>query len=324
LDLEEIYAPIKEQLQLVEEELRRKLRSNSELVHRLNEYILNVPGKLLRPALLLFSARVGDCQNNEVIPLAAVVEMAHIATLIHDDVVDKSDLRRGQATINSRWGNDISIVLGDHWYLRALSTLSRLQIPQILEMLLEVIETICIGELEQLKRRYDPSLREKGYLDVVEKKTASLMSFCCKVGALTGKATPEEMNSLASYGLNLGIAFQIVDDCLDLVGTEEEAGKSLGSDLLEGKLTLPLISTIARANKKDRELIKCTFHSKRMSAALLSRMKKLVKRYGGIEYALAKAGEYRDISKKELNCLKKSETRDSLSSLADYVVKRGY
>ncbi|MFQ6065799.1 MAG: polyprenyl synthetase family protein [bacterium] len=324
MDLEQIYAPIKDELHLVEEELRRKLLSSSKLVHLINEYILNVPGKLLRPALLLFSARVGNCQNNNVIPLAAVVEMVHTATLIHDDIVDKSDLRRGQPTINSRWGSDISVVLGDHWYSRAFSTLSRLQVPQILEMLLEVIETICVGELEQLKRRYDTSLREEDYLEVVEKKTASLMSFCCRAGGLIGKAPSEEIDSLANYGLNLGVAFQIIDDCLDLVGTEERAGKSLGSDLLEGKLTLPLICTIARANKKDRDLIERTFHSKRIGSSSVSQMKGLVKRYGGIEYALEKAAEYRSISKEQLQSLKKSETRDSLSLLADYVVRRGY
>ncbi|UCG94025.1 MAG: polyprenyl synthetase family protein [Candidatus Aerophobus sp.] len=324
MNLEQIYAPIKGELQMVEEELRRKLCSNSELVHRLNEYILNVPGKLLRPALLLFSARVSNCQNSHVIPLAAVVEMVHTATLIHDDIVDKSDLRRGQPTINSRWGNGISIVLGDHWYSRAFSSLSRLGVPQILEMLLEVIETICVGELEQLKHRYDPSFGEREYLEVVQKKTASLMSFCCRAGGLIGKAPPKEIDSLANYGLNLGIAFQIVDDCLDLVGTEERAGKSLGSDLLEGKLTLPLIATRARANKKDRELIRHTFNSKKIGAGRLNQMKGLVKRYGGIEYALGKAEEYRDISKEELRSLKKFEPRDSLSLLADYVVKRGY
>ena len=324
MDLEEIYAPIKDQLGMVKEELRRKLHSNSELVHCLDEYILNVPGKLLRPALLLFSARVGGCQENDAIPLAAVVEMVHTATLIHDDIVDKSHLRRGQPTINSRWGDGISIVLGDYWYSRAFSTLSRLQVPQILEMLLEVIETICVGELEQLKRRYDPSFREQEYLGVVEKKTSSLMSFCCRAGGLIGRVPPKEIDSLANYGLNLGIAFQIVDDCLDLVGTEERAGKSLGSDLLEGKLTLPLIFTIGRATEKDRELIRHTFNSKKIGAGRLNQMKGLVKRYGGIEYALGKAGEYRDISKKELESLKKSEIMDSLSLLADYVVKKGY
>ena len=324
MDLEEIYAPMKDQLQMVKEELRRTLRSDSQLVHPLDEYALNVPGKLLRPALLLFSAKVGGCQDNEPIPLAAVVEMVHTATLIHDDVVDKSDLRRGQPTINSRWGNGISIVLGDHWYSRAFSTLSRLQVPHILEMMLEVIDTICIGELEQLRRCYDASFGEQEYLDIVEKKTASLMSFCCRAGSLIGKASPEEIDSLANYGLNLGIAFQIVDDCLDLVGSEERAGKSLGSDLLEGKLTLPLISTIGRANKKDRELIEHAFASKQIGTALLNQMRDLAKRYGGIKYALAKAEEYREISKKELRSLKKSESRDSLSFLADYVVERGY
>lgn len=324
MDLEEIYAPIKDELHKVEDELRRKLDSNSELVHRLDKYILNVPGKLLRPALVLFSAKVGNHRQNGVVSLAAVVEIVHTATLIHDDILDKSNLRRGQPTINSRWGNEVSIVVGDHWYCRAFSTLSRLNVPEILDMMLEVINTVCIGEIEQLERRYDSSLREDEYLDIAKKKTASFMSCCCRAGALIGRASPEEVDSLADYGLNLGIAFQIVDDCLDLVGTEERAGKSLGSDLLEGKPTLPLIFTVARANKKDRELIEHAFAPKQMSTTVLNQVRDLVRQCGGIDYALAKAREYRDTCKKNLGFLNESEVRDSLNLLADYVVKRKY
>ncbi len=259
MKLEEIYGPIRNQLRMVNEELKSKLHSENELVRQINKYILDMPGKRLRPALVLLSAGIGNYRGNKVIPVAAVVEIIHTATLFHDDVVDKSDLRRGQPTVNSKWGDGISIVLGDHWYSRAFSVLSHQKIPEILEMLLEVINRICVGELEQLKRRYDLLFTEQEYIEIVKNKTACLMSFCCRVGALMGEVPSEETESLADYGLNLGIAFQIVDDCLDFIGTEEKMGKSIGSDLLEGKLSLPLIYAMNAANNREVELINNSF-----------------------------------------------------------------
>jgi len=277
----------------------------------------------LRPALVLLAARVGDHQQQDkIIHIAVVVEMIHTATLIHDDIVDKSDLRRGQATINSKWGNGISIILGDYWYSKAFSILYNLEVPEILETLLKVINTMCVGELEQLKRCYDLSLTEGEYLEIVEKKTASLMSSCCKSGALIGGTSQREMQCLSNYGLNLGIAFQIADDCLDLVGSEERMGKSLGSDLLEGKLTLPLIHTISVASKRDSEWIKNTFESRQINSSALNLMRDIVKRYGGIEYALRKADEYKKVCKEELKSLREPESRNALSLITDYVVKR--
>jgi len=324
MKLEEIYGPIRDQLRMVDEELKSRLHSDNELVRQINKYILDMPGKRLRPALVLLSARMGSYRENEAIPLAAAVEIIHTATLFHDDVVDKSDLRRGQPTVNSKWGDGISIVLGDHWYSRAFSVLSHLKIPKILEMLLEVINRICVGELEQLKRRYDLSFTEQEYLEIVKNKTACLMSFCCRAGALIGRVPPEETESLADYGLNLGIAFQIVDDCLDFVSTEERMGKSLGSDLLEGKLTLPLIYAMSVANERDVELVNNSFELRQINSNDANQIKNIVKRYRTIDYSLRKAEEYRDISKNQLKSLRDSEYRDALNLFADYVVERGY
>ncbi len=323
MNLEEIYEPISNQLQMVDGELKSGLNSGNELIRQVNRYILEVPGKRLRPALVLLSAGTGNHQWNKIVPLAAVVEMVHTATLFHDDVVDKSELRRGQPTVNAKWGDGISIVLGDYWYSRAFSTLSRLKTPRILEMLLEVINKICIGELEQLKRRYDSSLTEQEYLEIVKNKTAWLMSFCCKAGALMGEISPAETELLADYGLNVGIAFQIVDDCLDFAGTEEKMGKSLGSDLLEGKPTLPLIYAMSTADKKELELINDSFKSRRINDKA-EQIKDIVMRCGGIEYSLKKAEEYRDISKNRLKSLKNFKCRDALDLFADYVVERGH
>jgi len=324
MKLEEIYGPIRDQLRMVDEELKSRLHSDNELVRQINKYILDMPGKRLRPILVLLSARMGDYRGNEAVPVATAVEIIHTATLFHDDVVDSANLRRGQPTVNSKWGEGISIVLGDHWYSRALSILSHLKIPKILEMLLEVINRICVGELEQLKRRYDLSFTEQEYLEIVKNKTACLMSFCCRAGALIGEVSPEQMKSLANYGLNLGIAFQIVDDCLDFIGTEEKMGKSIGSDLLEGKLTLPLIYAINAANKRDVERIKNSFGLRQINSNDVNEIKNIVKRYRAIDYSLRKAEKYRDISKNQLKSLKDSEYRDALNLFADYVVERGY
>lgn len=325
MNLEEIYKPIRAELQMVEDELKNGLYSDNELVRQINEYILHVPGKRLRPALVLFSSKMGTNHRGvKTIPVAVVVEIIHTATLIHDDVVDKSDLRRGQPTINSKWGNGISIVLGDHWYSKAFSVLSKLKMPEILEMLLEVINRICIGELEQLKRCYDPSFREQEYLEIVKKKTASLMSFCCRAGAFMGDISSRGIGSLANYGLNLGIAFQIVDDCLDFVGTEERMGKSLRRDLSQGKLTLPLIYTMNAAGKRDGEWMKNGFKLRQINNNDINRIKNIVERYGGIDYSLRKAGEYKDLAKRELKSFKESKYRDALSLFADHVVARAY
>ncbi len=322
MKLEEIYEPIKDQLKIIDGELKSRLHSNNELIRQINKYILDVPGKRLRSALVLLSAGMNNYQEDKIIPVAAAVEIIHTATLIHDDVVDKSDLRRGKPTVNSKWGNGISIVLGDHWYLRAFSVLSHLKIPDILEMFLEVINRICVGELEQLKRCYDLSFTEQDYLEIVKNKTASLMSFCCRAGALIGEASPLETEALANYGLNFGIAFQIVDDCLDFVGTEERIGKSIGSDLFEGKLTLPLIYVMNATNKKNREWIKNSLKLRQINNNDTNQIKNIVKRYKGIDYSLRKAEEYKNYAKEELKSVKKSEYRDALSLLADHIVER--
>ncbi len=324
MKLEEIYEPIRNQLRMVNEELKSKLNSENELVRQINKYILDMPGKYLRPALVLLSARTGNYRGDKDIPVAAAVEIIHTATLFHDDVVDSANLRRGQPTVNSKWGNGIAVVLGDHWYSRAFSILTDIKTPKILEMLLEVINKICVGELEQLKRRYDLSFTEQEYLEIVENKTACLMSFCCRAGAWIGEISPGQTKSLANYGLNLGVAFQIVDDCLDFADTEEKTGKSLGSDLLEGKLTLPLIYAMNAANKKDVEWIKNSFELRQINNNDANRIKNMVKQSRAIDYSLKKAEEYRDISKDQLKSLGSSEYRDALNLFADYVIERGY
>lgn len=320
--LEGIYAPIRAELRRVHRELRKQLHSDSAFVRQLNRYIMNMPGKGLRPALVLFSAKTGRPDLDKAVHAAATVEMIHTATLIHDDVVDSSNLRRGRATVNVRWNDGVSIILGDHWYSRAFRGLSSSGIPGGAEALLEAIDRMCIGELEQLRRSYDALFTEREYLEIVRKKTGALMSFSCRVGALIGGVSPGEAQALTDYGSDLGMAFQIVDDCLDVVGTEERAGKSLGTDLAQGKLTLPVLYAMKAANGRDRRWLRRTLARRHVGPGDADRIRGIARQCRGVDYALEKAAEYRNRAKERLRPLRAGACRHSLSRLADHVVGR--
>jgi len=322
--LEEICAPVAKELQTAESKVKSYLNSDNKFVRRLNAYITNKPGKMLRPALVLLSAKTGTDNPRKAVSVAAAVEIIHTATLIHDDVVDDSETRRGQPTISSKWGNDISIILGDRWYSRAIAILFNSGIPEILEMLLETVNGICTGELEHLKRSYDLSLGEEEYLEIIRKKTAGLMSFCCKAGALTGKVSVKNSRALAEYGLNLGIAFQIVDDCLDIAGPEEKTGKPSWNDILRGKVTLPVIYAINATGQTDKRWVKKVFESRQIDKNDAKRIANIAKQCDTIRLCLEKAAEYRDISREALGALKDCKSRHALSQLADHIVEKGF
>jgi len=321
--LEQICAPVRKELQTVDRLVKKHLDSDNGFIRQLNEYVINKPGKRLRPALVLLSAKTAGPELDKAIAVAAAVEIIHTATLIHDDVVDGSDKRRGQPTVNSKWSNGISIVLGDSWYSRAIAILAGPGFSEILEMLLETVDRMCAGELEHLKRCYDLSFNEQEYLEIVEKKTAGLMSFCCKAAALTGNASAKDSQALVNYGLNFGIAFQIIDDCMDMVGTERRTGKPSGSDLSAGKVTLPIIHAINSADKKDKCRLRKLFESRQIDKTDADRIKNIVIQSGAVEFSLKKAAEYCRMSKSALKSLKDCESRRALSLLADHIVERG-
>jgi len=324
MTLEEIFASIAEDLQRVESRIKNHLDSDNKFVHQLNAYVANKSGKMLRPALVLLSAKTSTANLEKAISVAVAVEIIHTATLIHDDVIDGSDKRRGQPTVNFKWNNAISIILGDCWCAKAIRVILKSGIIGILEGLLETVNIICAGELEHLNRCYDLSLSQAKYLEIVEKKTASLMSFCCKAGALTAKASARNSQALADYGLNLGIAFQIVDDCLDMIGTEQRTGKPLGSDLSGGKVTLPLIYTVNTVDKTDQRWIEKVFEKQQNDQDDSDRIRNMAMQCGAIRRCLEKAAEYRDISRKALSSLKGCEAQNTLNQLADHVVEKGF
>ncbi len=240
----------------VDRVMRESLTSNVALIRQVAEYIVTGGGKRLRPALLLLTAGATGYRGNDHHALAAVIEMIHTATLLHDDVVDESDLRRGHATANARFGNAASVLVGDFLYSRAFQMMVAQGRMRVLEILSDATNVIAEGEVLQLTNAGNSDLGERAYLEVIQRKTAKLFEASARLGAVLGGAPVDRENALADYGMHLGTAFQLVDDILDYSGSAETIGKNLGDDLAEGKMTLPLIRAMSTGNADDAALIR--------------------------------------------------------------------
>lgn len=328
MSLEEIYGLVREELEQVERSLLEWSCSDDGFISQVVSEILNAGGKRLRPALVLISARSCNYQGERGIKLAAAVELIHTASLIHNDVIDNAGMRRGITTINSRWGDKISVLVGDYIYSRVFAVLAEDGDMEVMRSIASVTNQMTEGQLTQTLSRNDVSLSEGKYLSIIADKTASLFACSCRIGAMLGGTSDGEVEILTKYGFNLGMAFQITDDLLDLVGKEDTVGKTLKEDICEGKLTLPLIHAMRVADKRDREWMGKVFKSGQAEgdvaafAPKLERMKGLVERYRGIEYSLEKAREYGEICKREIKALGRSECWNALALLPDYVVAR--
>lgn len=240
----------------VDEVLRESLRSDVALIHTIADYIIGSGGKRLRPALLLLAARASGYRGRDHRVLAAVIEMIHTATLLHDDVVDESDLRRGHATANAAFGNPASVLVGDFLYSRAFQLMVGVGRMRVLEIVADATNRIAEGEVMQLMNTGDAALDERAYLAVIERKTATLFAAASRIGAVLGGLDRAHEDALARYGLHLGIAFQIMDDVLDYSGDEGAIGKNVGDDLAEGKMTLPLIRALAVGHDAEKGVIR--------------------------------------------------------------------
>jgi octaprenyl-diphosphate synthase len=251
-DLPTLYAPIRADLDEVERTLRAELSSRYPFVDQLAKHGFQIGGKRLRPALVLLSAKACGGLGAEHYTLAAVVELFHTATLIHDDVLDEATLRRHLETVNARWDNETSVLLGDYLFTRAMCLVSALEDTFAWRAISEAGQTVCEGELRQIDTRGNYDLSEEEYLDVIDGKTAALCACCCRLGAHYAGADLERREAYGRFGQNLGIAFQISDDVLDVLGEETTAGKSLGTDLVKQKPTLPLIRLLSRLDGRQR------------------------------------------------------------------------
>ena len=389
-ELDRIYSPIKDDLQVVEKSLYDLIPADLEPISTVERYILDNGGKRLRPALVLLSARAvhsaraglkpvltsdsetkldlspgADASGNSriaallsdrAVSFAVAAELIHTATLVHDDLLDGSVLRRGHRTINSRWGNEIAVLLGDHLYLKATEILTSedilnpeksgdfKQIHRASNLMLQTAARIFKGEVLQHRRRGKLSTTEEDYFAIIESKSASFISSCCMIGALLdGDNCPGADKRLADYGLNLGIAFQIRDDILDIMGDEQRIGKAVGSDLKEGRLTLPVIHLLANASSDDRRYLESVlrtpadkggslFSWRRKSSReserngfdkkKLQRIRKLLVDYGSIDYSTDVASKFAEMAKRDLETIPDSQAKKSLVFLADHVMTR--
>jgi len=318
--LQSLYAPIVTELAEVEAQLRAELRSDYPFVDELVRYGCLLGGKRLRPALLLLTAKaVGGRVTREHVTLATVVEMIHTATLVHDDVLDEAQIRRHLATVNARWDNEASVLLGDFLFTHAFYLASTLDSVLGCRLIGRATNIVCEGELRQKGSRGNFQLSETDYLEIIEAKTAELTAVSCRLGALFADAAEDVVEQLDGFGRDLGIAFQIADDLLDVLGNENTTGKSLGTDLEKQKPTLPIIRALELANLADRTAILDLVNSDDRRPELLA---PFLDRYEAVDYARDCALTFARRARQRLEILDASPARDVLTMMTEFVVSR--
>lgn len=309
-------------LKNVEAQFKKDLESDVYLIRKVGEYVLASGGKRIRPMLLLLSAKLCGYTGDRHVPLASVIEFIHTATLLHDDVVDSATLRRGNASANEVWGNEASVLVGDFLFSKSFSLMVQAGDLRVLKVLSDATTIIAEGEVLQLLCTSDLDMTLERYIEVVKSKTAVLLSAACEAGAILGKATPEQELALRDFGMDLGIAFQLMDDTLDYTASEEQFGKEIGHDLEEGKITLPLIHTLRNCTDEERDVITAVVEKDVLEPGDFEAVFTLVHRYGGIQYTTEVAGEYVSRCKEHLNAFPDSTEKSALIDIADYVISR--
>ncbi len=316
-----IQAPVHDGLDQVLEELRRIVVSDFDMIEEVNEYLLLMRGKLFRPTLLLLSAQLAGEPAEDSVTLASVVELVHLATLVHDDAVDHSVLRRGRPTVNALWTHQIAIIMGDYLYSRAVTELTRLSRLEALRVLATAANDMSVGEMRQLTSYEALDFTEDDYFRLIRAKTASLMAAACEMGALAGDSGLRE--PLRLYGQDLGMAFQIADDLLDYTGSEAKTGKPIGHDLRERKVTLPLIGALKHTNASQMGQVRDLFVNPKPSDDEIQNVINLVGELGGLEYAQGKAEEHGRRAVLRLDGVgQESPTLDALRDAVTYAIDR--
>lgn len=318
----EIFDLVRTDLQKVEEEFCRQSVSSVPAITEIGQYLQFSGGKRLRPALLLLGAKFCGYEGPSAIRLGAVVELIHTATLIHDDIIDEADTRRGRPSTNSRWGNHRSVLAGDWLYMQAFNRAVAERNFRVLDLLIRLTQVMVEGELLQLSRLRRIDVSEEEYIELADRKTASLFSVCMRLGAVLGGKSDEEEARLSAYGTNLGLAFQLTDDLLDFTSSEEKLGKPIGNDLREGKVTLPLIYMLRKCDPDELQKVatvleECGFRSVRFEEILA-----LVERNGTVDATHARARQFAEIAKSCLDGFPESPYKEALCSLADFIVER--
>ena len=318
-----IFGLIKDEVALVEAEFERQARSNIQVIDYLGDYLRSSGGKRVRPALVILAnySIGGRGDSDNVIRLATVMEMLHTATLVHDDIIDNADLRRSRATINARFGNHAAVLMGDWLYMSAFETSLKERSLEILDILTRLTRKMTEGELIQLTTIGKVDISEEEYYDILKRKTAYLFAGCCEIGAILGDASPERQTAMREYGMNLGIAFQLADDLLDFTSDEKALGKAAGADLLEGKMTLPLIKLV-KSDSSFKGMIEEIMLTGEYRDSVKNEIADQLQNLNLLAQVQDIATGYASEARKNLEILPQTEYREALDEIPNFVIAR--
>jgi octaprenyl-diphosphate synthase len=317
----EFFEMLREDLAAIEREFGRDTVSGVEAITEIGEYLRNGGGKRIRPALLLLSSKLLNYQGRGAIRLGAVVEIIHTATLVHDDIIDEAQLRRGRPAANTQWGNSKCVLAGDWLYMQAFKVAVQERNFRILDTLIELTQQMVEGELLQIEK-LGKLISLDEHFNLIFRKTACLFSVCMRMGAILGGATPEQEENLAQYGRDLGMAFQIVDDVLDLTASERVLGKPVASDLREGKVTMAVIHALERCTKQERKLIETVVRERAFDGVTHKQILEVLNRYGSLEAAHACAMKYAELARNAICSFPDTEIKRALLWAPEFVVAR--
>ncbi len=321
MEFNDIYQLIADDMSAVNHLITKRLESDVVLINQLSQYIIHSGGKRLRPMLALMTAKACGYEGGKHIDIAAIVEFIHTATLLHDDVVDNSDMRRGKETANTVWGNEAAVLVGDFLYTRSFEMMVDVGEMRVMEVLAQTTNIIAEGEVLQLLNCNDPETTEERYLDVIHSKTAKLFEAACQLGAVINGDDAIIEHAVTQYGMYLGTAFQLVDDILDYSASASEMGKNVGDDLAEGKPTLPLIIALQRSEGADAQLIREAIENGN-GLESLDRIMQIIQNTGALAYAASLAKVERDKAVEALKPLKDSKYKSALVALAEFSIER--
>ncbi len=322
--LDAVQALVEADMQRVNELIVRRLESPIALIPQVAGHLVSAGGKRVRPMLTLLTARLCQYRGERHIKLAAAVEFIHTATLLHDDVVDQSDLRRGLATANAIWGNEPSVLVGDFLFARAFQLMVEDGSLEVLRILADASAVIAEGEVAQLMTANDPETSEATYLEVITAKTATLFAAAAQIGGVVAERPPEQTEALRAYGLSLGSAFQLVDDALDYSAREVVLGKSVGDDFRDGKITLPVVRAFQRGSAEERRFWRRTLERGEQREGDLAQAIELLERHGALTECLAQAAAFGEVARQSLEMFPPSEAKGALLELVDFCIERAY
>jgi octaprenyl-diphosphate synthase len=324
LGLKEIVRLVDDDLTRVEALFAEQIRSDVRLVSEIGRYIQEGGGKRVRPALLLLASRLCGYRGERAVVLASTVEFIHTATLLHDDIIDEATVRRGRRSVNSRWGNDITVLLGDFLYTKSMAMALSQDNLRILRLLSDVTLRMIEGEILEIERNGNMRVTEEEHVDIIRRKTADLFAACTHIGAILGGVGAEPERALASYGLNLGICFQMVDDLLDFTAEEKTLGKPVANDLREGKVTLPMIFLLRRGGAAGAEKVQAVLADRAFSRVTRDEIVRMARECGALEEARAMAERYAEAALRDLLSFEPSPYREALEALPGFILARDH